>query len=224
MTHPLHQPQSSLPTSGFSLIEMIVALALFSAVLTISVGALLMLIAANGQLREEQSVMTNLSFALDGMTRELRTGVRYYCESRSNLSAGGPNNLFNLSNNLNEAIGEDTQDCATGRPAGHRLQGISFQEAGDSLTESSATRILYFYNENEQALFRRIGNGVDERITSEGINVVDAEFFVTGSAPEDPDGDTVQPLITIYLEVQDASSPDRTYQLQTHVTQRTLDI
>ncbi|MFW6210469.1 MAG: prepilin-type N-terminal cleavage/methylation domain-containing protein [Patescibacteria group bacterium] len=221
MTHPLRQPKSSLPTSGFSLIEMIVALALFSTVLTISVGALLMLIAANGQLREEQSIMTNLSFALDSMTRELRTGVRYYCESHP--ITNGPGVIFGTAD-LDVELGDSTNDCANGRDGTQRYHGVSFQEAGDSLTGSGASRILYYYDANEEALFRRVGNQGREKITSDGIEVIDAEFFVTGSEPEDPDGDTVQPLITIYLEVQDASAPDRTYRLQTHVTQRTLDI
>ena len=64
-------------TGGFTLIEMIVSLTLFSAVITIAVGAFLVLLAANKQLQEEQAVLTNLSFALDSMTREIITGTGY---------------------------------------------------------------------------------------------------------------------------------------------------
>ena len=222
-------------TAGFTLIEMIVSLALFSVVVTISVGSLLILIASNRQLQDEQAVLANLSFALDSMTREIRTGSAYVATSWSSQTiVGGPNNPFDPANNLDAvasstAVRDDfdgrTRDGSSGEPAGDGLvHGISFVEGGDSITGSGNDRIIYFHDANDSTLYRRIGNGIPQRITSDGVEIVDADFFVTGSAGLDAGEDT-QPSVTIYLEAQVAgASNPKTYPVQTTVVQRTLDL
>lgn len=66
-----------MKTKGFTLIEMMVAVALFSVVMLVSVGALLSLIDASRRAQGIQSVMNNLNVALDGMVRALRMGQGY---------------------------------------------------------------------------------------------------------------------------------------------------
>jgi len=210
--------------SGFSLIEMIVSLALFSVVATISVGALLVLIATNQQLQNEQSVMTNLSFALDSMTREIRTGTRYFCDSRPNFTAnhsGGLDNMFSDSTNLDTEFGTTTtRDCANGNNSGQDLQGILFVEGGDSIT-GAGDRILYFYDADNGQIFRRVGAQPAQSIISSGIYITDAEFFVTGA----DDTDVNQSVVTVFLEAREANDlAAKKYEIQTTVTQRTLDI
>jgi prepilin-type N-terminal cleavage/methylation domain-containing protein len=222
------------PHAGFTLVEMIVSLALFSTVITISVGALLVLIGTNEQLQNEQSVMTNLSFALDSMSREMRTGTYYYCDSRPN--SNGNNNIFNHDtgppfhrNFHDDGLGEDTNDCATGRPTGGsgRFHGVSFVEGGDSITTENSQRILYYHEQGTGQIFRRVGNGTPQSIVSSGIYITEAEFFVTGSTPLSGGGpgNTDQASITIFLEARESDNPTaRPYQIQTTITQRTLDI
>lgn len=62
---------------GFTLIEMMVAVALFSVVMLVSIGALLSLVDAGRRAQAVQSVMNNLNVALDSMVRSLRMGQRY---------------------------------------------------------------------------------------------------------------------------------------------------
>lgn len=205
-------------TSGFTLIEMIVSLALFSVVITISVGALLTLIASNRQLQDEQAVLTNLSFALDSMSREIRTGTSFYCDSRPNTTAGGPNNIFGR--NIDGLLG--TANCLP-NTSNQRLRGITVIESGNSITGTNE-RLTFFYDSAEQALYRRVGNDT-EQITSAGIAIVDAQFVVTGSSSLGAGGDTQQPTVTIYLEAQiEGETNPKTYPLQTTVVQRTLDL
>lgn len=212
--------------AGFTLIEMIVSLGVFSVVVTTAVGAMLVLIATNQQLQAEQSVMTNLAFALDTMTREMRTGYNYYCESQPNYSAGGPSNIFDDGNNHENILGTNTADCATGRPSSRQLQGVSFYEGGDSLTGATgARRILYFYDDDAKTIYRRVGNDDKQAIVSSGLVVQDAQFYVTGSSPHSATANTEQPTITIYIEAQERDDPTaKTYYLQTTVTQRILDL
>src|SRR3990167_4918000 len=66
--------------AGFTLVEMIVAVGLFSLVMLVSVGALLALTGANRKAQALQSVMNNLNIALDGMVRSIRMGSNYSCD------------------------------------------------------------------------------------------------------------------------------------------------
>lgn len=221
---------------GFTLIEMIVSLALFSVVITMSVGALLILIATNQQLQNEQNIMTNLSFALDSMTREIRTGTDYYCVSReSYFFKTGADNVFSAGKDTGIDDGDrhealsGTNDCENGIDKDFVFKGISFKEAGNSITGDGASRILYLYYRpdnifEEQAgkIMRRVGSGDPQSIISDGLAIVDAQFYVSGTTK----GDTEQPTVTIYIEAKEKNNyvTDRTYKVQTTVTQRTLDI
>jgi prepilin-type N-terminal cleavage/methylation domain-containing protein len=65
--------------AGFTLVEMIVAVGLFSVVMVVSITTLLSLIDANRKAQALQSVMNNLNIALDGMVRSIREGSNYRC-------------------------------------------------------------------------------------------------------------------------------------------------
>jgi prepilin-type N-terminal cleavage/methylation domain-containing protein len=66
---------------GFTLIEMIVSIAIFMTVATVAIGALLKVVDANKKAQSIKTSITNLNFVLDAMTRELRVGTKYNCNS-----------------------------------------------------------------------------------------------------------------------------------------------
>jgi prepilin-type N-terminal cleavage/methylation domain-containing protein len=210
---------------GFTLIEMIVSLALFSIVITISIGALLVLIGTNEQLQGEQSVMTNLSFALDSMTREIRTGTEYYCYTTNNT--GGNNNLINDNNDIDQVLDDRTDDCSNGNNASQNYHGLAFKEGGDSITEDDDRILYYFEKQNDEdvgQIYRRVGAGTAQSILADGIGIRNLEFFVTGSASLE-DGDQYQPTVTVLIEAVDLADPNsKVYRLQTTITQRTFDL
>lgn len=206
--------------SGFSLIEMIVSLGVFSLVVTIAVGALLMLVATNQQLQGEQSVMTNLSFTLDSMTREIRTGTNYYC-----ATGGSTSGVFGPSTDLDTFLGTNTQDCTTGT-GNARFQGLAFIEAGDSITQSD-DRILYYFDSTTNEIYRRVGGQAPESIVSSGIVIKKLEFFVSGSKPLRAGGGGVQDQASVTIFIEAAEKNDvtsKSYYVQTTVTQRILDL
>ena len=90
---------------GFTLVEMIVAVALFAVVMLVSTGALLALVGANRKAQGLQSVMNNLNIALDGMIRSIRMGTAYRCgnsaPSDPSCPTGGQSFYF-------ESFGGDT--------------------------------------------------------------------------------------------------------------------
>ena len=210
--------------SGFTLIEMIVSLAVFSFVVTIAIGALLMLMSASKRLQGEQSVMTNLSFALDAMTREIRTGTFYYCATGNSNSNSS---IFNPSVSL-EDLGDQTNDCPNGAQ-GNKYHGLAFKEGGNSITATNE-RILYYYDPEFGKIYRRVGGGAAESIVSSGIFIKDMEFVVTGTQKLVNSSNVItnnveQPTVTLYIEAAETNDiTAKTYTLQTTVTQRTLDL
>ena len=77
--------------AGFTLVEMIVSLAIFSVVAVIALGALMKIIDANIKAQSLQAAVTNLNFALDTMSRELRTGSTYDCQASFGGTSFDPN-------------------------------------------------------------------------------------------------------------------------------------
>lgn len=87
-THSLHK-------RGFTLIEIIVSLGIFSIVAVIAVGALVRVTGANRQAQSIQAGVNNVSFVLDAISREMRVGSDYHCIVGTDLynnTPGLPNN------------------------------------------------------------------------------------------------------------------------------------
>lgn len=64
-------------TRGFTLIEMIMSVGVFTVVALIAAGALLAVADANRKAQAFKSVVNNLNFALESVARNLRTGSGY---------------------------------------------------------------------------------------------------------------------------------------------------
>ncbi len=65
---------------GFSIVEMLVAVALFSAVALMSIASLFALADANEKARSARTAMDSIGYMFDGMVREIRLGSKYYCQ------------------------------------------------------------------------------------------------------------------------------------------------
>lgn len=64
---------------GYTLIELIIAVGLFALIMMLASGAYLVMIGINRQTQSIATGIDNLSFALETMTRTIRTGTRYAC-------------------------------------------------------------------------------------------------------------------------------------------------
>lgn len=72
--------------NGFTLIELMVAVGLFALVMLLASGAYLLMIGLNRQAQGMATGIDNLSFALETMTRTIRTGTNYSCGIDSGAS------------------------------------------------------------------------------------------------------------------------------------------
>lgn len=72
---------------GFTLVEMIVAVSVFVVVMVSGIGALVSMTEANRKAQALRTVMDNLNFALENMTRSMRVGVDYHCGAVGDLQS-----------------------------------------------------------------------------------------------------------------------------------------
>lgn len=66
---------------GFTLVEMIVSLGIFTIVALVAVGALMKIMDANKKSIALKTAVNNMNFTLESISREMRVGSNYYCES-----------------------------------------------------------------------------------------------------------------------------------------------
>ncbi len=194
--------------SGYTIIEMMIAVSVFLVVVTIGIGALLNANLLHQKSRDMRSIMDNLSFIMEDMSRNLRTGSKYRC-------------YFTV----NELILSSEVNIPRSCLLPINGWGIAFEAAKGS-------KLVYFIANN--TLFKSFfkSSSGDMYIQSDFIELTPKEviidpvasgFVVSGAEP--PPGDTKQPFVTIRLvgkiKYNNVETP---FSLQTSVSQRLIDI
>lgn len=181
---------------GFSLIEMIVSVALFSIVMLISVSALLALVDANRKARALQSVLNNLNIALDGIVRSIRMGTSYHCGSVSITSPA---------------------DCTSGGTV------IAFEPYGGS-SSVATDQWLYSYDSTSKRLYKSEDGGAHSfAVTSPEITIDDMKFYVVGTNPGDTIQPKIV-IVIKGTAGADRVKTRTTFSIQATAVQRALDI
>lgn len=70
---------------GFTLVEIMVAVSLFSFAMVISMGSIYSVMDANRKSQSLRSVMDNLNSTLESMTRTIRFGTNYHCDINAGI-------------------------------------------------------------------------------------------------------------------------------------------
>ncbi len=76
----------SFKSTGFTLVELLVSLAILSIILTIGIGLVLTSNASVKQSRSKRKVMDNMTFALESMSRAITYGNHFGCYSSASTS------------------------------------------------------------------------------------------------------------------------------------------
>jgi prepilin-type N-terminal cleavage/methylation domain-containing protein len=140
---------------GFTLIELMVSVSIFLIIMTISMGALLGVFAANRKFEALKTVMDNLNLSVESMSREMRFGKNYHCIPPSDeLSLTVPENC----------------------PGG--ASGVSF------LAEDGVTQIVYKQNGTEIDKSTD-GGATFIPVTAPEITITSLTFYVLGAVPSD---------------------------------------
>lgn len=199
---------------GFTLVEMMVAVALFAVVMTISVGALLALVDANRKAQAVQSVMNNLNIALDGMVRNIRMGINYHCDDAAEFS---------------KPVLSTREDCVSGGEL------LAFEAFGNDLADNTDQWVYWFED-------GRIWKSEDARdtglpITAPEVEIDSFQVFVTGAEGVlNANGDVIQPKVVFSIQgtagaedsvfslVGTAKRIRTTFNIQAVASQRLLDL
>ncbi len=79
---------------GFTLIEVIVSTALLVSLSTMAAAALLNVINADRKAQATRTIMDNLNFALENMSRNIRLGYEYNCSTVPAIVGANTNNTY----------------------------------------------------------------------------------------------------------------------------------
>lgn len=107
--------QALHPVRGYSLAELIVSVGIFSMVMLIVSSVYLALISYDRQARATNELASNLSFSLESMVRNIRTGTSYTCSGNPCTSLTFTNSdgiAVHYRRNSNGTIGQCTGSAA----------------------------------------------------------------------------------------------------------------
>ena len=189
---------SSRGERGFTLVEVLVSFAIFSLVITGSIGAMAAVIDANRKTQALQRVINNLNFALESMTRTIRIGYGYHC--RSDI----PGNLSTFAT---------TRDCSGGGTylALESSQGSRSDPLDQVVFRHIDTRIERS-TDSGQTWFP---------ITASEVLVDELRFVALGT----DSSDNRQPIVTIIINGSSGINlkSKTEFRIQTSVSQRLVD-
>ncbi len=75
-------------TEGFTLIELMTAVSIFLVIMTISMGSILGVFDSERKSSSLRAVMSNLNFAIEAMSKDVRFGRNYHCNTATSLPSG----------------------------------------------------------------------------------------------------------------------------------------
>jgi prepilin-type N-terminal cleavage/methylation domain-containing protein len=188
---------------GFTLVEMMVAIAVFSIVMITAMSALLNVVDANNKARAIKTAINNVSFALEGISKDMRMGTDYNCGSGS----------------------EPDGDCLSG---GNIIKYRSIRADEETIGPLTQYKYVYYKFDNDQLeeCLEKDGlvcnyNGPFTPITSSEVKIEKAVFYVLGT------DNTLSPkpqprlILTVSGRAGDKEKISTEFDLQTSVSQVT---
>lgn len=196
---------------GFTLVELIVSMALFTIVVFITTSAFFNITQLYKKASATRAAMDTLSIAMESMARNIRIGDTYHCITGSeylNMYPHYPSRNPPLSGPYYSKL--TAQDCSSGS------DGILFY-VPDNSTEGV---MLMGYALSSPPLYIILGRGAGtccSWVTETNLHISNLKFYVTGAAG----AGASQPRVNIMVQGYALSDPDKTkFSVYTSVTQR----
>lgn len=185
----------SIKKSGFTLVEIMVAVSIFTVVAVIATGAVITANNVNKKSQAIKLVVDNLNFALDSMTLKLKQGGGYYCDSDTG-------NVY--------PVGADSRNCSGESRLAFRVEdGVGGYDY-----------YIYLFSGNKLRFSKGIGSSASMSplvpITSDDVNISIGRFYVFDNGLPDK-----QPraLISVYGTAT-AGKQSSSFAIETTVSDR----
>jgi len=187
-------------TKGFTLIELMIATTLFTIVMMMGVGSLVVSSNFAKASQKLRVAVDNVNFAMESMTRELRTGTHYYC-----------NTTYTMAND--NLVG----DCVGGTV-------IAFNPQLAPITPPY--RVAYYKSLRADGVTNTLircefpSSGPCPSVVSNDVDIKMLKFYVTGSSLSDKIQPSVEIIIKGVVTVKGVPTP---FSLQSMATQRSTE-
>lgn len=196
--HPFYKNKKhNRSQAGFTLVELMVSLMIFVVVVLAAVGSLYTVNNASRKVQAMRSVLDNLTFALEAMSRTVRTSSSVVCGGSSNIS-GNPN-------------------CPFSSQANNDMLLVASTLGSEQLIEY---RLGYHPNANGAIQKRIQEGGVWTNwisLTAPEINIDRLSFYVDGADALDGKQTAVQFFVQGEATANGESSP---FAVQTYISER----
>lgn len=189
--------------TGFTLIEVMVAVSIFTIVMVVALGAILSIVNANRKAQALHTVINNVNLAIETMTRDLRTGYNYKCGPTADTCNWGTTAKYDQISFLSVQVAESREVDSDGATA------VSYRRVEDA--------------DSKGYLEKQIKSEGWVRITDDSVDIEGLSFRVWGIRTLN-DGDTYQPKIVVNLKAKvTAYGNSSEFAIQTFISQRYLD-
>jgi prepilin-type N-terminal cleavage/methylation domain-containing protein len=193
--------------AGFTLIEILVAISVFSIIISSISGIFVFSVREQRKTLTSQILLDQTSYVLEYMSRSLRMARKQIAGEAQCLSQSG------LNYEIPSAYQEGNENLGRGIRFINQLQGNDCQE---------------FYLENGQLKYKK---NVDDPpnsqtfdLTSNNLNITFFRFNLSG---KDQSADYLQPTVIFFLEIEGKGGAVGTQpkiKIQTTISQRMLDV
>lgn len=181
--------------NGFTLVELMVATSIFIVILIVIIGSLITSSDSSKKSQALRFAMDNVNFAMESMSRSIRTGTNYYCDEEI------------------PSIIPGSRDC----PSGDIFIAFKPQNSDSYVAYGRVSRED---EDNTYTLQRCDDNGNCTDMVSSEVNVEVLKFFVKGSYLDDE----IQPSVYILMKgtINIKGTPN-SFSIQTMASSRTLE-
>lgn len=187
---------------GYSLIETMIAVAIFAVVLVVAVDTLLVAQTVAREISLERAAMENVALAMENMTKKIRQGYSFRCTT-SNASNYAP-----------------PADCSNGNTR------LSFRDQNGEYVVfryDSANEVIQLY-EDPGGFPSGVASVKYLPLTSPEVEIKSLKFYLTGASSVD----SLQPLVTITMtgvaRFGGGNEQQTEFFLQATVSPRLLDV
>jgi type II secretory pathway pseudopilin PulG len=209
--------------SGFTLVEMMVSIAIFMVVAVVAVAALLKIVDANRKSQTLQDAVNNINFAMDSITREIRVGSAYDCyQSGSGLFTGSSataNYCPNTSNDSTNGSSIAFLSSNTGIDSNNKPCNLTYSYYFEPITP--ATNPPTWTIEKAQ---QSPGGHCTDSLGGTYAPIIDPSIVITNYTIKVVEGDTStnQPSVFLYIRgyTGKQASTQTFFDIQTTISKR----